>query len=356
MHRKFLFVSVLALLVIMVALGCGKNSTSPKKTNQNIEFSKTEISFEVGHLQEDVVLTNQSDQSLSWNVSEVPAWIVVDKQGGDIRASRTDTLHVAAATTDLAEGNYQGTIHIEWNGGEIDIPVLLVQQAGKIDVNFPILNFDRNVWNGNLIILNKGTESFAWTISGNPDWIEVDKDSGMVFDVPDTVSIRINYGGMDYGEYTDSLMVVSSVGNVTVTVHFLMERLREIIPGYAVGKIRVGLDTYKKILDTYGEHDWRAYDDNDFTHSIGYSWVGLQFDFYSEQLVLYDNTPCTGIVMEPPYDGLTEMEIGIGSTRAEVIAAYEDPQIIENGEEIYDIGVAFTYESGVVKTIRIFRP
>ena len=65
MHRKFLFVSVLALLLIMGALGCGKNSTSPKKTNQNIEFSKTEISFEVGHLQEDVVLTNQSDQSLS---------------------------------------------------------------------------------------------------------------------------------------------------------------------------------------------------------------------------------------------------------------------------------------------------
>ncbi len=356
MRVKSLLITVVALWLILGILGCGKNATDPKKTNQSIAFSQTEISFSAGHLQEAVILTNQSNQLLGWNVSGIPAWIVVNKQAGDIRASKTDTLHVMAVTTNLAEGNYQGIIHVEWNGGQIDIPVQLVQQAGEIDVNFPILNFDRNVWYGNLIIINRGTESFEWNIIGSPDWIEVDKDSGMVFDVPDTIRIRINYGGMEYGEYTDSLQVISSVGNVNVKINFLMERLREIIPGYAVGKIRVGLDSFKKIVDTYGQYDWKDYDEDNYTHSIGYSWLGLEFDFSSDQLVLFDNAKCTGILMKSPYDGLTETDVGIGSTRAEVVSAFDEPQSIENGEEIYDIGIVFTYESSVVKSIRLFRP
>ena len=128
----------------------------------------------------------------------------------------------------------------------------------------------------------------------------------------------------------------------------------EVFPGESAADIRPGVDTYLKILSTYGQYDSRGYNDKDYFHTIAYSWLGLRFDFYSEQLVLYNNTRCTEIIMEQPFDGLTEENIGLGSTRDEVIAAYGEPQRTENGEAVYDIGIAFSYTGGIVEKMRLW--
>mgnify|MGYP002066059457 CR=1 FL=1 len=55
-------------------------------------------------------------------------------------------------------------------------------------------------------------------------------------------------------------------------------------------------------------------------------------------------------------NGLTEEEIGLGSTRDEVVAAYGEPQQTEDGEAIYDIGIAFSYDGDIVSKMRVWEP
>jgi len=349
-------IRIATLSMMIAAGGCDKNPTDSERPGNDILVSSDAITFAPGYLHEIVILINPGQKLLNWELLEKPQWIAVGKSSGVLGASGTDTLLVMVSASGFTEGNYAGNLRIGWDGGQTEIQIELNHEKARLDVNLPVLNFDRNVPAGVLIIYNRGSEVLEWRLSGKPDWVETDRDSGMVFDTPDTLGLRIRYDGLPYGEHAGLIRLKSASDDIAVTVQFIMERLREVFPGYGLGRIRIGIENYEKIRMIYGREDTRTFDDRLFIHSIGYRRFGLRFDFESELSALFPNTVCTGIGMESPYDGLTEEEIGLGSARDAVIAAYGAPDETNDGEERHESGIAFGYTDGLVSRMRIFSP
>ncbi|NQT26563.1 hypothetical protein HQ585_14510 [candidate division KSB1 bacterium] len=364
MRKKDLMLTVLFALLLVG--GCKNNDTPvtpDPPSDAELIISKTSVNLGPGKVYDVVTLRNDGEDNLSWSVTSKPEWVKLSQLASVLANRGWERLEISFDRSVVAHGEYSGTISIESNGGDVDIAVTLNNQPAELDVNQEILYFDRNGLVEDLILYNHGTDSLRYEITSMPDWIVIPGDSVGILDEPDTLHVEARPWGMDYGDYTGVILIESNGGNVDVTVSLSFQREVEVFSGEEAAHVMIG-DIYQEVLDHYGQHDLRSYTINDSLeagiHMIGYSWIGLKVFFPSRQLVLYPNVPCDQVTLEVPYDGLIDnvgdVEIGLGSTRDEIVAVFGEPDSVDGDEEVYDTGIAFTYGSDQLSKIRVWEP
>lgn len=129
----------------------------------------------------------------------------------------------------------------------------------------------------------------------------------------------------------------------------------DILPGIGLKDLKIGdpaqkaFDVFGTVTDSYFENGGVYY------HFLLYFTQGVIVNLEptnSETLDL--NTKILTIVLTEPYAGKTDKGIGIGSTKTEVIAAYGQPDSSEPLKgDIYNIGIAFEYDSDLVSSITV---
>ena len=130
----------------------------------------------------------------------------------------------------------------------------------------------------------------------------------------------------------------------------------DIQPGVGLKEIRIG-DTAQKAFDVLGTvTDSHIEINGIFFHFLLYINKGIIINFEpTDSETLDPNTKILAISLIDPYSGKTDSNIGIGSTRADVIAAYGQPDSIDTDGESYDIGITFQYDNDIVSTITIIK-
>lgn len=112
-----------------------------------------------------------------------------------------------------------------------------------------------------------------------------------------------------------------------------------IYPKIGMEMVKLG-DTAKSIQEIYGDNSQSYVGFNDqYTHFLWYPAKGLTFYQETTNSTTYDeNMTLQYIIIESPYEKETEEGIKIGSTKAEVIEAYGDPDYEFFSDVHYDIG------------------
>ena len=126
--RASKIVITMATAVYLLQLGChGEDPASPQNPAQ-LAVDTQALAFDDGHSESQIIVSNQGDLALEWQVANMPAWLTLDKFSGSITTG-ADTIFVAA-NTDRENGEYSGEIAIDSNGGEASVQVQLNVRYG----------------------------------------------------------------------------------------------------------------------------------------------------------------------------------------------------------------------------------
>ncbi len=368
MKIKYILVSVFVFAALL-SVYCGKDEKNKKnpvtppveEDTPKIIINKTSI-FLVGIPDQVLLLIfKDGEGDLSWTLESKPGWVEVSKTSGQVNFF-PDTVYINSKIDGLEYGDYSGSIKINSNGGAAEISVSLAHHAPEIGITQTLFNFDRFFYEEILVITNSGGNELLWQIESQPAWITVSETNGRVTDKPDEIVVRVDFGKIDYGDYNEDLKITSNGGNHEIVIYLSYHRMLEVFPGVGAARISLG-DSYDYIKKIYGSYEGNSYvelPDKRLKHTIYYYSFGLEFDFVTNSPVLYGTGDNIYMRLAPPYDGLTEQNIGIGSTVDEVITAYGQPDDENTGEHLllYNTGIAFKYNDTRTKVtgMHIFPP
>jgi hypothetical protein len=119
-----------------------------------------------------------------------------------------------------------------------------------------------------------------------------------------------------------------------------------ITPGVGITGLNIGdpaqkaIDLYGTVAPSYGEFG------GSYTHFLTYFSKGvIVYMELTTESEFNNQMPVKSILLSSPYTGKTPEQIGIGSTKAEVKAAYGEPinSSMYFGDE-YAVGITFIYD------------
>ncbi|MBN2410130.1 hypothetical protein JXQ31_00465 [candidate division KSB1 bacterium] len=355
MKTKYSLMSFFVIAVLM-SINCSddkKKNNNPvtppvEEETLNIITDKTSISLLGVPDPIPLLIFKDGEGDLSWTLDSKPDWVEVSKTTGQVRFF-PDTLKINSKIDGLEYGDYSGSIKINSNGGTAEISVTLAHHPPEIGIIQTLFNFDRYFYEEKLVITNTGGNELLWQIESQPEWITVSNSSGRITYNPNEIFVRVDFGKIDYGEYTEDLKITSNGGNHEIVIYLSYQRMLEVFPGVGAARISLG-DSYDYIKKFYGTYEGNSYvelPDKRLKHTIYYYSVGLEFDFITNSPVLYGTGDNIYIRLLPPYDGLTEQSIGIGSTVDEVITTYGQPDNEDTDQHLllYNTGIAFKYNN-----------
>jgi hypothetical protein len=79
-------------------------------------------------------LTNIGGESLSWSANSNKSWIDLSSTSGNLQHGETDIIDITVNTDNLNYGEHNGTIDINSNGGDKDVPVTLQVVEGEEEI------------------------------------------------------------------------------------------------------------------------------------------------------------------------------------------------------------------------------
>jgi hypothetical protein len=195
-----------------------------------------------------------------------------------------------------------------------------------------------------------------WRITRSPTWLDFEVLSDIVYGRPQSVPFRVDFREIEYSEYKDTVRVESNGGVENITTYLIYYREEEVYPGIGVANIQLG-DAYNKVKKILGNPNRNWYErpaKTVFVHFFIYENIGLICSVQNDSPILYGSGAVGYIKVFAPYDGLTvEKKIGIGSSRADMLAAYGDPTSINGDLYFYDIGITFQVMDDVVAAMII---
>lgn len=130
----------------------------------------------------------------------------------------------------------------------------------------------------------------------------------------------------------------------------------DIIPGVGLKDVKIG-DPAQKAFDAFGTvPDSYVEFGGQYFHFLIYISKGITINLEPTNSETLDpNTKIQNITVSDPYAGKTDKNIGIGSTKTEVRAAYGQPDLNDPNADAYAaIGISFGYDDQEkVETITI---
>lgn len=350
----FMLFVVLAFLFIQCENDAepGSESSAPA-----LGVSPTSLQLSGSPMHDVLMVFNTGDGDVQWSISAAPEWMTITPNSGTVS---TDTMIVSLETDfdALEYGDYTDVVDITSNAGRAEITVALTYSEPVLKVGTTILNLDRHYSYGDLLIENDGGGRLEWEITQHPEWLEFEVLSDIVYGWPQAVPFRVNLRNLDYGDYKELVKIESSAGSVDITTYMSYHREEEVYPGVGAANIELGYayDRVRKILGNPDRNWYIRPEKAVFYHYFTYMDLGLEFFVQNDSPILFGSGQVGYIKVFAPYDGLTlEKQIGIGSTLAELQAAYGDPTSITDNQYYYDIGITFEMTDGLVSAMIIQR-
>ncbi|MDZ7371337.1 MAG: hypothetical protein ONB12_09220 [candidate division KSB1 bacterium] len=339
---------VILLFASGLWLTCSQ-STEPKASPPQIAVVQETIVLTGTPRYDALKIYNAGGGALTWTITEWPNWLTISSYSGSIAA---DTLSLRL-TTDFtklpAYGDYEGAIKITSNGGELTVTVKYTYRPPQLKIDTPSLNFDRHFRYTELVIQNAGGGELRWQITEFPEWLQVNAVSGSVYGRPENVPLRVRLKDLPYGSYQSRIRITSNAGEAEIVVFLTYEREVEVYPGVGMAGISLG-DTYIMVQNKLGQPDRNWYDRPEktvFIHHFTYDEMGLHFAVKTNSMILFGSGKVGFIEVHAPYDGLTPEGIGIGSTAAELTAAYGEPTARVGNEWRYP-GITYIVQNNTV--------
>ena len=179
-------------------------------------------------------------------------------------------------------------------------------------------------------------EAFKWDFGNGK--ASVDKDPTNLYDKP--------------GDFTITLQAIGGGGVDSASIKIrILAPAAETLPGAGAAKIKIG-DIVGTLMSVHGSSAMVFHTFLFGLHMWTFQYSAKGLKFYSEVVnssipgATYSSmTKISSIQLAAPYSGVTEKNIGIGSSQAEAEAAYGSANGIP--------GIKFTYTSGKVTMIYI---
>jgi hypothetical protein len=360
MKRLIQFGSLVFIAALFIG-GCGKDEpTGPNNTQKaKIEIGRDSINFDAARTFQRILITNSGEGVLEWSISEKPDWVSVSKTSGKVETG-SDTLFVRVDLAEVPYGNYSGFIKFNSNGGTFDLSVSLANEAPILRITNTNLNFDRHYSVETVIIENVGGSQLIWNITTKPEWLWSSKSGDTLRSESENVLFAVDLQAAPYGDFNEIVPIESNGGNSSIQVYLSYHREIEVFPGQGAAGINIG-DTFGHLKVLYGNpiDNIEEIGEDVILHHLMYPERGLTFDLITEgHSIILNEDVIQSIIVESPYDGITDKNIGIGSSIAEVETAYGAPDENNAGERFYkyNIGITFTYNaaSKLVNKMTIF--
>jgi len=171
--------------------------------------SPTSLSFTPGQSQKGLNIFNTGPGTLTWAVTDDVPWLTAQPGSGSNNAALTVTVD----RTGLADGTYNGAIHIASNGGDADIPVtMIVDSTPVLSVNPQLLIYDNFTTTRSFQITNAGGGTLDWQLSADRTWISIAPPltgSGSA-----TVTVSIDLSQIPGTQIETGFVTISSNGGV----------------------------------------------------------------------------------------------------------------------------------------------
>jgi len=357
--KKRAILIFLASLAAFIFASCSDSGTGPEqKKDPAISVNQTDIELSGSSRWDRINLMNSGGGQLEWKIDEKPDWIDVSDVSG-IGVSATDTIAIRLTTRfdKLQYGFYEGQIIISSNGGQVTIVVHLNYKEPKLKIDNAVINMDRHYRYSELTLINDGGGELTWKITSRPDWLHFDADSGQVYNQPEIVPFRAKIQTLEYGDYTDKVLIRSNGGDYEINVYLTYEREVEVYAGIGAAYIDLG-DTYLMVEKLYGKPTSSGYvrpEKTVFIHNVSYDYVGLDFRVKNNSPILFGSGQVGYIRMLQPYDGMTPEMIGLNSTTADLLAAYGEPLQKSGSDWQYD-GITFVVKNDKISEMIIEEP
>ncbi|RLD09353.1 hypothetical protein DRI50_12260 [candidate division KSB1 bacterium] len=321
-----------------------------------LNVDRTEINLTGNPFLDKILIINNGGGQLQWDIQEKPDWVDVSDLVGRI-TDDTATVRFSTKFDNLDYGVYSGMVKINSNGGVIEIKLTLDYKPPKLKVEKIVINMDRHYNRAELGIINEGGGELTWSIAEKPDWLSFQVEDGVVYSFPQYVPFQINFNALDYGYYESAIKLDSNGGSVEIAVYFTYEREIEVYPGVGAAYVTLG-ESYSAVQKQWGTPDKNWYDRPEhtlFIHHFTYDEIGLHFAVKTNSLILYGSGKVGYIEVFPPYDGMTEELLGIGSTVNELKAAKGDPLAINGGQWTYE-GIIFLIKNNMINGMIVKDP
>jgi N-acetylneuraminic acid mutarotase len=117
--KKTLFYFILIFVILVFFIACSMFESEKSQ----LSVQPTSIAFTKYANSDVLVISNDGDAELSWEITDKPDWLEVSMSSGKVTTG-TDTV-VITANINKQVGQYSGTISIESNGGDEEISVSL---------------------------------------------------------------------------------------------------------------------------------------------------------------------------------------------------------------------------------------
>ncbi len=345
---KIIILSV-AVLILFAACSDDTSTGVDPVTDPIMAINKMDMSLTGNPWWDSFMIINQGGGQLQWEISQKPDWIDVSDLVG--RISRDTSIVRLTTKFDMLDyGQYEGQVKIKSNGGELSIKLFLEYKAPELEIENSVINMDRHYRRSELMIINAGGGELSWTITEAPEWLSFEYEEGKVYTRPENVPFRAQLRSLNYGEYSDKIIIESNGGSKEINVFLIYEREVEVYPGIGAALIELG-DSYTMVQNQWGKPDRNWYERPEktlFIHHFEYFEIGLHMAVKTNSLILYGSGKVGYIELMPPYDGMTPELIGIGSSVNDLKAAYGEPTSVSGSQWYYDSGITFVIRSNKV--------
>lgn len=230
-------------------------------------------------------------------------------------------------------------------------------KTAVLSVDISSLNFSQMLKVSSIIIANAGEGELKWNISSKPEWLGVSKISGSVTNNADTV-ITTAHISQPLGNYSGKIIINSNGGTHEIATTLSIRFRIEVFPGMGAAKLTLN-ETYSEIIQEHGFSDTftTVFDSSGAIvgHIVDYLAEGLSFFLEGNGLTPEQTDTIKRIILESPYDGVTDKFIGIGSSVTEVQNAYGEPDTINTITNLdgYSIGINFFYNPADTSVIKM---
>ena len=157
---------------------------------------------------------NTGTGTLTWQISDDAEWLSSSPFEGQVTVE-TDVVVVTLDRSDLAPGEYNGTVTVTSNGGIRAIAVgMRVRAEPVLSVSLSELNLGMEVTRMAFAIRNVGTGILTWELSENISWLTAAPANGAVSaDAEDSVVVRVDRSGLEPAPGYSGVISLTSVAN-----------------------------------------------------------------------------------------------------------------------------------------------
>ena len=168
-----------------------------------------------------ISLVNAGTGILSWNMTENIPWLTLTEYKGATDNSKVIDIIANVDRNGVQVGEFIDTIFAKSNGGDKKIVVTMTKTNRPYLSVFPLqLSYFELGEKLNVTMANAGIGILSWNFVENISWLTIPTSASGSMDNSASmdISVNVNRTGLNFGEYIDSIKILSNGGNRSIMV------------------------------------------------------------------------------------------------------------------------------------------